>query len=140
MATHSADSNKERRRTRRLKVDFTLTYQVNHPLVVRMSVGWNHNIYALMMDLSEDGMAISTDFNIPISTILSINFTLINLNANTEEERIKSMELVGEVRCNTPAGKGEHRLGIRFTKIAPIDKDAIAYFVRATSPINLEGL
>lgn len=130
---HKADSNKERRSSRRLKVDFTLTYQVNHPLVVRMSVGWNHNIYALMLDLSEDGMAISTDFNIPNSTILSINFTLINLNAETEEDRIKSMEVVGEVRYNAPAGKGEHRLGIRFDRIAPIDKDAIANFVKATS-------
>jgi len=133
MATHSTDSNKERRRSQRLKVDFTLTYQVNHPLVVRMSVGWNHNIYALMLDLSEDGMAISTDFNIPISTILAINFTLINLNAETEEERIKSMELLGEVRYNAPEEKGEHRLGIRFSKIAPIDKDAISSFVKAAS-------
>jgi c-di-GMP-binding flagellar brake protein YcgR len=135
MAMHNTDANKERRRTRRLKVDFTLTYQVDHPLVVRMSVGWNHNIYALMLDLSEDGMAISTDFNIPSATILSIKFTLINLNAVTEEERIKSMELVGEVRYNIPSVKGEHRLGIKFTQIAPIDKDAIVNFVK-TALIN----
>ncbi len=133
------EPGKERRKSKRLKVDFTVTYQVNQPLVVRMSVGWNHNIYALMMDLSEDGMAISTDFNIPIGTTLSINFTLINLNAETEEDRIKSMELLGEVKCNTPAGRGEHRLGIQFTKIAPIDKDAIGKFVKATSAVMPEG-
>lgn len=128
---HNADPGKERRKSKRLKVDFTVTYQVDRPLVVRMSVGWHHNIYALMLDLSEDGMAISTDFNIPASTILSINFTLINLTADTEEERMKSMEVTGEVKYNLPTAKGEHRLGIRFSNIAPIDKDTIANFIKA---------
>lgn len=128
----NADSNKEKRKSKRLKVAFTLTYQVDHPLAIRMSVGWNHNIDALMLDLSEDGMAISTDFDIPASTVLSINFTLINLAAHSEEEQIKSMELTGEVRHNVPSIKGEHRLGIQFSRIAPTDRDAIANFVKVT--------
>lgn len=121
----------ERRQHKRLNVDFTVIYQVDKPLTVKISIGWNKVIEALMLDLSEGGMAILTEYNIPKSTVLLMKFTLINL-AFIGEKRIKSMNITGEV-CYNVSEKKEHRLGIRFTEIKQDDKLAIADFVKFTS-------
>ena len=84
-----------------------------------------------MSDLSESGMAILTNFDIPISTVLQIKFTLINTNAR-DEKRIRSIEMSGEVRNNTITDKKIHRLGIKFQHINDADKEAISAFVKST--------
>lgn len=123
----------ERRKQKRLSVNFIVTFRVNRPLQLQMSVA-NQEIDALMVDLSEGGMAITTDYEFQENTLLSIDFTLINPYV-TEEQRIKRLELMGEVRSNIFLQEArEFRLGISFTDIADTDKKAIADF------IWLEGL
>lgn len=122
----------ERRKFKRLKAAFILTYQVNKPISLRVIVGWDREIVALMLDLSQDGIAISTDYDIPISTIIAMKFTLINL-ALDGEERMRSMKIIGEVKSNVLLAKFEHRLGIYFTQISEEDKTAIANFVKSAS-------
>jgi c-di-GMP-binding flagellar brake protein YcgR len=131
--------NKERRKWQRLKVDFTLNYRVDAPLEVRMSIGWDSEVDALMVDLSEGGMAILTNCDIPASSILSINFTLINLSAIEDDERIKTLSITGEVRSNIIIDKTERRLGIKFIQISQKDKEAIGNFVRMTLNRNPES-
>ena len=131
-------SGAERRTHKRMNVNFTVIYRVNKPLEVRMMVG-DKEVNALMADLSEGGMCILTDYNIPTGTVLFIKFTLINLNAYGNE-RVKSMEITGEVRYNLPTPKHTHRLGIRFTEIDKKDQVAIIDFLNipgtsAESPI-----
>jgi len=121
-------SGPERRRSPRVRVEFTLIYRVDRPMEVRMSVG-NKEVNALMLDLSELGLAILTDYDLPLSTALSIKFTLMNLYAYGDEQ-IRVMEISGEVRNNTLTEKNEHRLGILFTQITQEEKTAIAKFVR----------
>jgi len=132
-------SNRERRKHERLKVEFTLNYRVDSPLEVRMSIGWDSEVDALMVDLSEGGMAILTSCDIPVSSVLSINFTLINLTAIEDEERIKTLSITGEVRSNFTVDKTDRRLGIKFTQISQKDKEAIAEFVRMTLNRNTEA-
>ena len=74
-------------------------------------------------------MAFLTNYDIPASTILLIKFTLINLYAD-KRERIRSMEITGEVRNNALAEGNEHRLGVSFTQITKEDKSAIDNFVK----------
>lgn len=126
------NSGSERRKFKRLKATFILTYQVNQPLSLRISIGWDTEVVALMLDLSEEGMAVSTDYDISVATIILIKFTLINMQAQGDE-RIKSMKITGEVKSNILIGKNEHRLGIHFTQIAERDKNAITEFVKAAS-------
>jgi c-di-GMP-binding flagellar brake protein YcgR len=127
-------SGSERRRHKRLSVNFTVIYRVNKPLEVRMMVG-DKEVNALMIDLSEGGMCLLTDYNIPTGTVLFIKFTLINLNAYGNE-RVKSMEITGEVRYNLINPEHTHRLGIRFTEIDKKDQVAIIGFlnISGTSP------
>ena len=119
---------RERRKFQRLNAAFTLTYRINHPLSLRMSVGWDVGVSAVMVDLSEDGMAFSTDYDIPVGTIISMKFTLINLDARGDE-RVESMRISGEVKSNIFVARKEHRLGIKFTQIAEKDKTAITNFL-----------
>jgi c-di-GMP-binding flagellar brake protein YcgR len=128
----NAYTNNERRKSNRLKASFILTYQVNQPLSLRMTVGWDTDVVALMLDLSQEGMAISTDYDLPVATILLMKFTLINLEAEGDE-RVKAMKITGEVKSNILLDKNEHRLGIQFTQINENDKFAIANFVKMAS-------
>jgi len=120
-------SGTERRKHKRMNVNFTVIYRVNKPLEVRMMVG-DKEVNALMADLSEGGMCLLTDYNIPTGTVLFIKFTLINLNAYGNE-RVKSMEITGDVRYNLPTPEHTHRLGIRFTEIDKKDQAAIIDFL-----------
>ncbi|MGD9014999.1 MAG: PilZ domain-containing protein [Candidatus Omnitrophota bacterium] len=117
----------ERRKSARIGVKFVVTYQVDRPIDVRMWVG-NKQINALMLDLSEQGMAILTKYEIPVSSSLAIKFTLINLGAE-KDRQMHSMEIIGEVRYSYRE-KNEHHLGITFTRISQEDKTAIVSFVQ----------
>ena len=118
----------ERRKQRRTKVEFILTYKVNQPMDIKMLVG-NQEVNALMLDLSQQGMAIMTDYDIPVSTLLLIKFTLINLKADGEN-RISSISLTGLVKNNTFQKIRHHRLGIAFQKIPEEDISAIVDFIK----------
>lgn len=119
-------SGPERRKTKRVNAEFIVTYKVDSPIEVHMWIG-HKEIHAVMINLSEIGMAILTNYDIPTSTLLSIKFTLINLAADIDE-RVRSMEMTGQVRYNALAKTREHRLGIYFTKIIRADQDTIATF------------
>ena len=118
----------ERRRAPRVRAEFIVIYRVDSPMEVRMWVG-NREVNAMMLDLSGLGMAILTDFDIPTLSILSIKFTLINLYAG-KQERVRLIEMTGEVRNNALIEKNKYRLGIAFTKITTADKIAIDNFVK----------
>jgi c-di-GMP-binding flagellar brake protein YcgR len=120
-------SRSEKRKRRRLNVNFTLYYRIHKPIDVRMMVG-NQEVNALMIDLSEGGMAIKTDFLIPVSTILLTKFTLID-DTLDKNERVKPMDITGEVKYSVPTDSKENRLGIYFLKISREDRMAIASYV-----------
>ena len=114
----------ERRKAARMGVQFIVSYKIDRPAEDHMWVG-DKDIDALMLDLSESGMAILTNYDIPVSTILLIKFTLINLYAN-KDERAHSIEIRGKVLHNVLSeDEKEHRLGISFIQIIKEDKFAI---------------
>ena len=119
----------EKRRCPRVKAAFVVTFGVNRPMEVRMLIG-NKEIDAVMLDLSKLGMAIVTNYDIPTETIIFMKFTLINPFVK-KNERVKSMEVTGEVRNNTLLKKKKHRMGIFFTQISQKEKNAIASFVNS---------
>ena len=121
----------ERRRHSRVKARFIVTYKLNKPLEITITIN-KRQIQALMADLSEGGMAIITEYEIPIATILLMNFTLINTLISDDSQRIKTMDLTGEVRYQMLLQRKERRLGISFIKISDEDKQAISKFVGLT--------
>jgi c-di-GMP-binding flagellar brake protein YcgR len=128
----------DKRTSKRLRASFTISYHVDKPMTVVINVGYAREIEALMLDLSEGGMAILTNYDIPVATELSIKFILIN-RALAGDSRIVKMQAEGRVCYNQLMENEEHRLGIRFTQITDNDKKAIADFIALSPPKNLKG-
>lgn len=124
-------SGQERRKFPRLRLRLAIVYEVDKPLSVRMYVG-NKEIVATILDLSEGGVAISTNYDIPIQSELSIKFTLLRVENDGRVNLYGPMEINGEVRYNTLIEKNLHRLGICFTRIDDKDRAEIVNFVKMT--------
>jgi c-di-GMP-binding flagellar brake protein YcgR len=126
--------DKERRRHKRVKVNFIIIYRIRKPLKILMFIGYKE-VSTLMLDLSEGGMAIVTNYDIPVSGVMVIKFTLIDAYAQ-KNDRVRTMEITGEVRNNRQAEKGEYRLGVSFTQISEEDRLAIAKFVKSMAVLQ----
>jgi len=130
--SNQSPSGSEKRTSKRLRANFTLYYQVNKPPTVVMDIGYGREIEALMLDLSDGGMAILTNIDIPVDTVLLIKFTLIN-RALKDDNRIIKVDMTGMVCYNRLLENEEHRLGIQFTRISDHDKKAISEFVSVSA-------
>ena len=108
----------EGRGQKRVRVNCTVVYRLNEPPSARF-IMQGKDIQARMIDVSQGGMAMVTDYDIPVSTVLSMRFTLLNVNKEVVTFS-GPMEVTGEVRSNVPEEKNEHRLGIWFTKVRRI--------------------
>jgi c-di-GMP-binding flagellar brake protein YcgR len=131
MPTDNIGPYKDKRKSKRLRVNLSLTYRIDKPLSMRMMIS-NREIRATMLDLSEGGLSVLTDYNIPPLSVLFIKFTLFKI----EEEDVSfygPMEIVGEVLYNIPLGGNEYRLGIRFKLISKADKAEIINFIKLTN-------
>ena len=122
----SAYKGPERRRFERIPVDLTITYKVHESLKIKMVVG-EREIEAEVSDLSEGGMSIVTNYDIPISSILLMTFSLVTIKDGGQDR--KAVTATGEVRYNILLGQAGHRLGISFSEISKDDKETISAFI-----------
>jgi len=129
MATIARYIGQEKRKTPRLLLRLAVIYKVDQPLVVRMRVG-EREVLATTLDLSEGGMALSTNFDIPLLTVLAIKFSLLKSNADGTVKCYGPMEIIGEVRSNIPLEKKRYRIGICFLNISEKDKAEISKFMK----------
>lgn len=126
----NTEERTERRKSQRIRACFTVVYKLSKQVEILMWLE-GKEVSAIMIDLSQDGMAILTEKNIPALSVLAINFNLIN-EFEKKENQEKPMELEGEVRYNIFLQERAYRLGISFTKISKKDKDEITNFINMT--------
>ena len=126
----------ERRKIKRVRVSLSVIYRVNEPLTVRLLTA-EREIRATMLDLSEEGMAILTDYDVPVSTILLMRFTLFRVDKD-DVSFYGPLEITGEVRDNVKKD-GECRVGIRFLKIEEDDKREVANFAKMVMDVLTKG-
>ncbi len=119
---------KERRQSERMDVAFTLTYSLEKSYTLHISLGLVDNVEAVMVNLSDLGMAIITNYDIPRGAQLYIKFNLINMRLSGDD-RWRFMRITGEAVSNVTLADENHRVGIRFNKISKEDKEAISNFV-----------
>jgi len=119
----------ERRKFSRLRLRLAVVYQVDKPLTLRMQIG-DREIMATALDLSEGGMAISTNYDLPLETELLIKFTLFKVDNEGRVSFYGPMEIIGAVRSSAAIEANLHRLGIFFTNIDDKDKAEIINFVK----------
>jgi len=129
----------ERREHARLDVSFIVVCKINAPIEVNMLVG-GKEVHAIMSNLSEGGMALLANYDLPISTVVRAQFILVNDETEDEERRIRSVQVGGEVRYNRKIQEKEFRLGVRFTDISDEDRHFIREFIKmATRRIGIIG-
>jgi c-di-GMP-binding flagellar brake protein YcgR len=75
-------------------------------------------------------MAILTTHDIPVSTLLIIQCTLINASILGKIKQIELGQIKGEVRNSLAREDNKYRIGIRFNEIDPKDKRTIARFLK----------
>lgn len=122
----------ERRKFKRAKVNFIITFQVEKSLTTEVKID-SKEINALLLDLSECGIAISTTENIPISTHLAIKLILVDYTTDDKDDRIKTREVQGVVCDNTPDKANRRRIGISFTDLSDEVRQVITEFVKKTT-------
>lgn len=123
-------SEKERRKSQRLRVNITIVYRVNKPSHVRVLIG-DDEVEATTSDISVGGMSILTVYDIPVSAILTIEFMIYQVNELDKFRFYKSIKVTGEVRSNVLLENDSRRIGIIFTKIEAEDKAEISNFVKS---------
>ncbi|MGE5279306.1 MAG: PilZ domain-containing protein [Deltaproteobacteria bacterium] len=125
---HGIFQGLERRRFRRAKVDFSVSYLIREPMDVSMAVD-GKNVKTIMFDISEEGIAIKSYTEIPSGALLMIDFKL--LYASKEAGDVKrDMHIEGRIVNRKALADKAFRYGIHFEKIAPEDRAAIADFIR----------
>jgi c-di-GMP-binding flagellar brake protein YcgR len=130
---------KNRRKSERMDAAFTLTYNLEKSHTLRISLGLIDDIETVMINLSDLGMAIMTNYDIPLGAQLYIKFDLINMHLSGDE-RWRSMKITGEVVSNLLISGENRRIGIRFNGISEEDKAAIRDFVSSNKlPTNNEN-
>lgn len=135
MGEGQTDKNpwKEKRQFKRVNISFTVMYKINSPLVVDMMVEGERKA-AIACDISEGGMGVLINYNIPKSTIVTLKFAIVDLAASRIEDQYRLMELEGEVCYSLYVEeKYAYRAGIRFINISNNERKFIAKFVKAVS-------
>ena len=124
---------KNRRSAERIDAAFTLAYSVEKSCPLRISLGLVDDLDALMINLSDSGVAIITKHELPLGTKLYLKFNVIDLHS-TGDDRRRHMEITGEVISDAILSDGSprisHRIGLRFVNISNEDKIAINNFVK----------
>lgn len=123
------NDGQNRRQSARMDAAFSLSYSIEKPYDLRIKLGLADEASALMQDLSDLGMAIITQYDIPVGTQLRLKFNLMNLRL-TGEKRLRRMEFIADAVSNVVLPDNSHRIGIRFDNISEEDKAAIRDFVK----------
>ena len=126
----------EKRQFKRVNISFTVMYKINSPLTVSMMVEGERKA-AMALDISEGGMGVLINYDIPKSTIVTLKFAIVDLAASTVEDQCRSLELEGAVRYSLYVKeKYAYRVGIRFINISNNERKFIGKFVKVFSSKN----
>lgn len=119
----------ERRKFERVKANFVVVYAVDEPLQISITID-DEADNALILDLSQGGLAIKTERDIKVGTKLLINFIIVDKANLSTDSKVKAMNIKGMVCNNKSIDKYNYRLGISFTEISDEDKKFINDFVK----------
>ncbi len=125
-------SNFDRRRFQRLKLNLSVNYRVDEPWYVRLKFK-GQEIEATALNLSEGGLALLTDYDIPVASLLLLKFSLFKLDRSGEVSFYNPVEINGQVRTNLVCEKNQFRLGLCFVRQESSADSSIGEFVKLAS-------
>ena len=119
-----------RRKHERKKVNLIVSYREHKNFESQDNSPQETQGYALMLDLSEDGMALLTNSPVRVGTILLMQPSLIDASTTEGIKHVDLGEIKGEVHNVIPTNDGKHRVGISFIRIDDKDRQAILRFIK----------
>jgi len=123
----------EKRRFKRVRANFIVFYKVNSSLRFRLRIK-DRDIEALAIDISEGGMAVYTDYDIPTADIVNAKFVIINDHGISAPDRTRAIMAGGAVRYNIfIEAKKTFRFGMQFANLSADDRTFISNFVATSS-------
>jgi hypothetical protein len=118
----------EKRQFKRVPVSLDMLYMVKLPISVRMFTGGQERP-AIAQDISEGGLALSTNFEIPVDALLLLKFAITNDAVMSSEERTHNFELDAQVCYCRPLENGSWRLGVSFVNIVTSERLFISNYI-----------
>jgi len=121
----------ERRQFKRVIASFSVVCKVHAPLAMSMNIG-GKDVDAIALDVSEGGVAVLSNYDIPVGSIVMLKFIMFNEAAKIRAERSRMIEIQGEARYSVLTKEKSYRLGIRFMNISSEDRSFIAKFIETS--------
>ena len=113
----------EKRKFKRKKISMVVTYHDNMVLDIRMHRG-KRDYEATMIDLSEEGMAILTDMNLPKAALMTVKFSL----ADSKDRGVRIALLTAKVMYSEAVTEGRFRVGIQFQDLNKENRERLKAF------------
>lgn len=118
----------DRRKFRRIRVNLNVIYHRSGAFEVSVRNLDRENL-AVMLDISEGGIAIITDLQIPVNTVIMVKF-LFNSNGKVVSlDFYGRIEVLGQVRYSSFVKKDVYRIGIAFIKLDETNRNKIHKFI-----------
>lgn len=114
--------NDEKRQFCREQAAFSVVYRIKSPHSIVMEYGESEHT-ATASNLSEEGLCLFTDFELPVGAVLIVTFRLTNFTGSSPEERSRKMELEAEVRHASHAiVRAAFLVGVNFMHLSASDR------------------
>ena len=121
--------NEDRRKYKRAADVFIVTYRLQSPFEVNLTVG-PREYAAVAMDIGEGGMGMDVSQAIPVGTPVRLKFKIVNEVAASERNRQHVFSLAGESRYCQLMGEKSHRVGVIFKDVSAEESVFIATYVK----------
>jgi hypothetical protein len=128
---HINHPGEDRRRYKRYKLTLNAFYRIDTPIYVRMWFG-DQEFEASTLDISEGGIALLTNLDIPVSSTLIIKLTLFRLDREGKVIYFNPGELPGEVRAKSSPDSKHFRLSICFVRTNNVVFSEISRFISSS--------
>src|SRR5262245_28801236 len=121
----------ERRRHKRARATFIVTYRLRSPIPVRLRTA-EQNFTAVAVDISVGGIGVVINEPLPVREPVQISFALLNEIPGEDREMRRWFEMEGKPLHCTLRPKAGYHAGIQFENAAPEDVQFIARFIESS--------
>ena len=112
----------EKRRFFREQAAFPIVYRIKAPQSIINEFGTEEH-RATASNLSEEGLRLFTDFELPVGAVIALKFMLINSASISAVDRSRKMDLEAEVRHSSHAiVKSSYFVGAHFMRLSDSDR------------------
>jgi len=128
----------ERRKSPRTRTNFPVLYDIDPKLKVRLTIK-RKILNAIAKNISEGGMAILTNIDLPVDASVHVNLTLCNMKEADLSKRVRRIKVGCRTRYSSSVPDGAYIVGLQFLDLSGKDRRFIANYIKDITPIVQPG-